>query len=480
MNKLAVLALLLLGTLASASAQSGVTSKRLNFAYTHGNPDYVDLSSLGGNVFTAGIDNQMVKARNLKSFAVNFRGWRLMDEYIVDPEFFWELDPIALKGKIRTVNYEKISKYPSLEKRYKAIKPVGVNYIVCVDLNSTDQDGDAAASSFRPHQVCFRAQSYQMFWGPSRSGRAASYPGALLGWKEGVSTASLAGRFLASDNSDVNRLKNIVSKFRSVAKYSGSPTNTWLDIRWPDGAIDKIYEDFEEYEKEGKDLEKEYKEAKEEPKTAKRLQPLAADDEMAEPFEDVPKSAKVFTENRLAGLITSNGKKIFTKTVPYPLSDAGTFFIVGIENKGLDPDQMHNRIQVLNAAGKAVKIDGHAEMLSIRRNPDGTYTAYIYNGAQIAYRTIKCYDMYFSSLARYEADYLTREGLSAIQERDRQPSKPAPAPTSVPGRNVVEVSIAGDPVNFEFYPVLEYRLDAKLKVVTKGQAYNKRATPRCL
>jgi hypothetical protein len=76
---------------------SGVTSKRLNFAYVHGNPDYVDLSSLGGNVFPAVVNEPMVKAKNLKSFAANFRGWRLLDEYIVDPEFFWELDPIALK-----------------------------------------------------------------------------------------------------------------------------------------------------------------------------------------------------------------------------------------------------------------------------------------------------------------------------------------------------------------------------------------------
>lgn len=375
MKKIASVFLILLGTAVSAAAQeSAISSKRLNFAYTHGSPDYVDLSSLGGNVFTAGIDNQMVKARNLKSFAVNFRGWRLMDEYIVDPEFFWELDPISLKGKIRTVNYEKISKYPSLEKRYKAIKPVGVNYIVCVDLNSTDQDGDAVAASFRPHQVCFRAQSYQMFWGPSRSGRAASYPGALLGWKEGISTASLASRFLASDNSDVNRLKNIVSKFRGVAKYSGSPTNTWLDIRWPDDAIDKIYDDFEEYEKKGKDLEKEYKEAKEEPKVAKRVQPLPADDEMAQPYEAVPKAAQYFSEAGVVGLKSKSGKTIFRSSEH---SEGGSF---GRESKffwfkikGRDKDRDKGVYHILNARGKKMEVGGYDVFTYVLSDGEGVF-----------------------------------------------------------------------------------------------------------
>ena len=238
MKKLVCLFLILLGTGLSVAAQdSGVTSKRLNFAYVHGNPDYVDLSSTGTKVFPAVVDNAMVKAKNLKSFAANFRGWRLLDEYIVDPEFFWELDPVALKGNVRTVNYEKISKYPSLAKRYKAIRPVGVNYIVCANLYSTVE---LAVATLATHQVCFRAQSYQMFWGASRSGRAASYPGALLGWKEGISTAPVATRFTAADTSDVNRLKALVSRFESVSAYSLRPANTWLDIRWPDEAIDQM------------------------------------------------------------------------------------------------------------------------------------------------------------------------------------------------------------------------------------------------
>lgn len=468
MKKLVSLFLILLGTGLSVAAQdSGVTSKRLNFAYVHGNPDYVDLSSLGPNVFQAGVNEPMVKAKNLKSFAANFRGWRLVDEYIVDPEFFWELDPVALKGNIRTVNYEKISKYPSLVKRYKAIRPVGVNYIVCVDLDSVAEESGAS----RVHQTCFRAQSYQMFWGASRSGRAASYPGALLGWKEGVSTASAATRFTTSDNSDVNRLKNIVSKFRSVAKYSGLATNTWLDIRWPDEAIDQIYEDFEEYEKKGKDLEKEYKEAKEEPKLAKRSQPLTADDEMAQPFEDTPKTAKPFGERTppyTVGLISPRGKKVFTSQEHgegSPLDEKGSLFMFGRRDRSRD-----NYINFINAAGKQVKIDGHLAAMSVERRSDGLLDVYVDNGGAEVFKTDKCY----SDLKSVMGEQL----FARLKSRDAEPLKPLP-----PG-NPNAVYFGFSEYHYVYKTVLHYVTDSKLKVVSKGQGYGvarteKRRPERC-
>ena len=413
MNKLAVLALLLLGTLASASAQSGVTSKRLNFAYTHGNPDYVDLSSLGGNVFAARIDNPTVKAKNLKSFAANFRGWRLMDEFIVDPEFFWELDPISLKGKIRTVNYEMISKYPSLEKRYRAIRPVGVNYIVCVNLYSTVE---LAVSTLATHQVCFRAQSYQMFWGVSRSGRAASYPGALLGWKEGISTAAVGTRFTSADNSDVERLKALVSRFSSISPSStGLLTNTWLDIRWPDDAIDKIYDDFEEYEKKGKDLEKDYKEAKEEPKVAKRAQPLSADDEMAKPFESLPKTAKTFSENGTVGLVTPKGRTVFSSDKHVwaaELDETGRFFEFHLPRG----KRYTEKREIFNASGKRLTFEGHTAFTWIEKRPDGAgYVLYVDVGGSENYETTNLLE-----LARFS---FSEEEFQQIRSWDQNPSR---------------------------------------------------------
>lgn len=481
MKKLFSLALLLIGTSALASAQlaEAVSSKRLNFAYTFGNPDYVDLSSVGPNVFAAAVDNQMVKARNLKSFAVNFRGWRLLDEFIVDPEFFWELDPIALKGKIRTVNYEKIAKYPSLAKRYKAIKPTGVNYVVCVDLNSTDQDGDVA-SSFRPHQVCFRAQSYQMFWGPSRSGRAASYPGALLGWKEGVSTASLASRFHASDSSDINRLKNIVSKFRSVSKYSGLATNTWLDIRWPDDAIDKIYEDFEEYEKEGKDLEKEYKEAKEEPKVAKRAQPLPADDEMAQPYESDVKTAVSFNENSGVGLKTPSGRTIFTSTeykYAYSLDKAGSFFEFTL--KSPSGDETQTAAHLIKASGRRMKVKTYDEFWDIVRNEDlqawdkfhpkkglvpaGSYSLLVDLPGGTTHTSRRCLSVgeviepeYLGQVKDYEARQLKE------REEKRRKEQEYEART---GKRVLSYGFGGDYYKFEYRQGLRIIVDSKFKVI---------------
>jgi hypothetical protein len=467
MLKFSLLVLIFAATGAPALSQlaEAVSSKRLNFAYTFGNPDYVDLSSVGANVFAAKVDNQMANARNLKSFAINYRGWRLLDEFIVDPEFFWELDPTALKGRSRTVSYEKIAKYPSLVKRYKAIKPVGVNYIVCVNLYSTVEFG---VSTLGTHQVCFRAQSYQMFWSPSRSGRAASYPGALLGWKEGISTAPVATRFTARDTSDVERLKSLVSRFERVSAYSSPGANTWLDIRWPDEAIDQIYEDFEEYEKEGKDLEKEYKEAKEEPKVAKRAQPLVADDEMAQPFEAVPKFANVFNENGKSGLITATGKKVYISPnnfVPEPLTNDGRFFKVsGAKAHG---SYMMN-YQVVNAAGRVVKIDGHPGFANIWRNGDGIITAYVDTGGPVAYKTVRCYSIW----SRLGDGYYTPEAFSAFQAKDRQPATPlaSQTSTSAPGRNVYEIS--ADSRHYHvFHRQLEYILDDKMKVKSKKEVF---------
>lgn len=395
MKKLFFLALLLIGTSAHTSAQlaEAVSSKRLNFAYTFGNPDYVDLSSVGPNIFAAGVDNQMVKARNLKSFAVNFRGWRLLDEFIVDPEFFWELDPIALKGKIRTVNYDKIAKYPSLAKRYKAIKPTGVNFVVCVNISWIAEFESIAAAKAASDDVCFRAQSYQMFWGASRSGRPATYPGALLGWYEGISLSGPNG-FNDTGKSQVPTMKQIVSKFSRVGPSSGktsvSKANTYLDIRWPDDAIDKIYDDFEEYEKEGKDLEKEYKEAKEEPKVAKRAQALTADDEMAQPFEDVPKTAKIVYEKAFIYLVTPKGKKVFSSDKHWgdALGGDGRFFELRLKDNSTNK----NSREIVNAAGKRLTVDGHSAFALIHKTEDGSgYTLYVDTGGPDVYRTQKCF-----------------------------------------------------------------------------------------
>lgn len=442
----------------AALAQPAVSSKRLNFAYTYGNPDYVDLSSVKPNVFPAGIDQPDVKARNLKSFAINFRGWRLLDEYIVDPEFFWELDPISLKGKIRTVNYDKISKYPSLAKRYKAIKPTGVNYIVCANLYSAVE---FTVSTLATHHVCFRAQSYQMFWGASRFGRAATYPGALLGWREGVSTAPIATRFTAADNSDVNRLKALVSRFSSISSSSttGFPTNTWLDIRWPDDAIDKIYDDFEEYEKEGKDLDKEYKEAKQEPKVAKRAQPLASDDEMAKPFEDLPKTAKPFLDRGAVvtvGLISPKGRKVFSSDLHnqgIPLEEKSSVFTFGLRDYNVS-----NRIHLVNAAGKKMKIDGHEAVMEIKKSSDGsTYTVFVDNGGPEVYRTVKCYE-------DGGGPYSTEE-FTALQSRDRTPLKPLP-----PG-NPNAVYFGFSQYHYVYKTVIRYIVDSKLRVLNRSQGY---------
>jgi hypothetical protein len=235
-------------------------------------------------------------------------------------------------------------------------------------------------------------------------------------------------------------------------------TNTWLDLRWPDEAIDQIYEDFEEYEKKGKDLEKEYKEAKEEPKVAKRAQPLAAGDEMAQPFEDVPKTAKTFydKDKDSVGLVTPKGKKVFTSDKHgggTALDEKGSIFTFGLRDYNLP-----NRIQLINAAGRTVKIDGHEAVMDIKKSADGlTYIVFVDNGGGEVYRTVKCYE---NGGGPY-----TSEEFTALQSRDRAPLKPLP-----PG-NPNAVYFGFSQYHYVYKTVIRYVVDSKFKTVSKAPGY---------
>lgn len=463
MHQIARATLLLLAALTPARAQSAVSSQRLNFAYTYGRPDYVDLSALGANVFPATVAEPMVNARNLKSFAINYRGWRLFDEYIVDPEFFWELDPVALKGRIRTVSFARISKYPSLVARYRAIRPTGVNFITCVDLDSSADDAGAPSVRWSVHQVCFRAQSYQMFWGASRSARAASYPGALLGWKEGVSMASLASRFTPTDDSDVARMRTIVSRFRRVARYSGLAVNTWLDIRWPDEAIDRIYDDFQEYERVGKDLERAYREARTEPAVAPRQQVLAAGDEMAQPFEDVPRVAQYFTADGMVGLKDPDGRTLF-RSSEYsdggPFGKSGKFFWFRL--KGRAREQNDKEVfHLLTARGRRMTVGGYDAFAAVGIN----YQANRIYPREVTWHTILQVDT--DEILRRPRfhhqtalQYYVLEGTTLVDAEARDREKAARGER---------------PYAYEWVRAIQLVLDDELRVTLKRDLYFERA-----
>jgi len=471
MIKIVLIPFFLVVTTAPAFAQlaDAVSSKRLNFAYTYGKVDYVDLGKVAPNVSVVYFGRiydpreRTRPMRNLDSFALNFRGWVLLDEYIVDPEFYWELNPSFLDGKTKRVEFVKISKYPSLVKRYKAIQPTSVNYIVCVELESTEDVLVQPSSTWLRKDVCFRALGYQMLWGGSRNGNDKTYPGALLGLTEGVSTDfNEIRRFTPQDITNIPATRNFLRHFRKVTPLIGRQ-NTWLDIKWPDDAIDQIAEDFEKYEKEGKDLEKEYKEAKEEPKTAKRVQPLAADDEMAKPFEEAVKTAQTFDEGGVVGLVSPKGRKTFSSSEHQrgsKLDDKGRFFLFGLKTV--------NGRQVINAAGRPIKIDGNTVLTGhIYRNDDGTYSYFVDNGGSEVYKSRKCYF--------YKSQPFTEEEFAEFKRRDAEPLRPLPPPKPGGGG----ISFTANPSDYHYFKTMKHiLLDENMRQIRTGTGYVSTRTER--
>ena len=469
-----LVAILFFSQIGFGQSQSVVAGKRLNIAYTQGTVDYVDLEKVNhkapAKVFGYYNDPRARSRpnRNMESFALNFRGWVLLDEYIIDPEFYWELDPRVLYGKTKTVDFSKIAKYPSLVKRYKAIRPYSVNYIVCAEIESTNDLQVKPTSVWFWQTICFRALGYQVLWGDSRNGRDRTYPQALLGWTEGVSTDfSIERRFTKSDATDVKAIRKFLKNYRNV-RMIYDRNNTWLDIRWPDDAIDKIAEDFEKYEKEGKDLEKEYKEAKEEPKTAKRVQPVAPDSELAQPFEPEAKTATVFNDKTSVGLVSPTGRKVFTSdkhSSARSLDKEGRFFEFllksnqGSFDENIVDGSIGNRVQIYNAAGKVLKVEGYDAVNRIFPKDDGTSNIYIDTGGSETYRTVRCYypedDLY----------HLSPDGFASLRADDQAPLPPLGASRGG------GLSLDFARYHFIYKNALRVVVDSNYKVISSGPAF---------
>jgi len=471
-----LIAILAFSQIGFGQSQSVVAGKRLNIAYTQGTVDYVDLEKVNhkapAKVFGYYNDPRARSRpnRNMESFALNFRGWVLLDEYIVDPEFYWELDPRYLHGKNKTVDFSKIAKYPSLVKRYKAIQPSSVNYIVCAEIESTNDVQVKAASVWSWQRICFRALGYQVLWGDSRNGKDKTYPQALLGWTEGVSTDFPTERgFTKRDLTDVKAIRNFLKNHRNV-RMVYDHNNTWLDIRWPDDAIDKIADDFEKYEKEDKDLEKEYKEAKEEPNTAKRVQPIIPDSELAQPFEPAAKTATVFYDKTSAelGLVSPTGRKVFTSnkhSSGKSLDKEGRYFEFQLRSNQDSFDEniiggsIGNRVQIYNAAGKVIKIEGYNAFNRIFPKDDGTSNIYIDTGGAETYRTVRCYypedDLY----------HLSPDGFASLRADDQAPLPPLGASRGG------GLSLGFSRYHFIYKNALRVVVDSNYKVLSSGPGF---------
>jgi hypothetical protein len=423
MRKVIIAVLGLMVSTAPAFAQLGdaVSSKRVAFAIQMGDPNYVDLQGVAPNVYSAAFQRfydprELSRPmRNLNSFVAVFRGWFLLDDYVVDPEFFWELNPSYLDGKTKRVEFSRIAKYPSLVKRYQAIQPTSVNFIVCANIESTRDTSVKPTSRWEESVVCFRALGYQMSWGASRNGTAKTFPGSLPQLREGVSSYRYPDWFTDKDPTDQKLMRNFLRYFRKLPLHQPSP-NVWLDIKWPDEAIDKIVEDFNRYEKEQQDLDKVYKA---EPETTIHTQPLALGDEMSKPFEAPVTTAAIFSEGGLYGLKAPNGRKVFSTAdhhSPTALGNDGKFFSF-TRKAAVDG----NRLQIFNAAGKVVKFGEYSSVNAVSPRTDGTFIIYIDVGGEDVYRTVRCYTTNGNSAEWYR---LSLPEFDEMRANDIQPLPP--------------------------------------------------------
>ena len=322
--------------------------------FEYGKADYLDLS--GKTVLPISFTNPG-QDKNLESFVVGYKAWNLIGDYVYNPSFYYEINRTMLAGKSRRVFFKTISKYPDLVRRYNAIRPSSVNFVVRATLRTTD--GKATTAHFK---VSDNALAYF----ESRSAKNLQSPisPASGKWKYAFSTY---GDFTDKDASDENELKQILKNLREVQPVGPNMVGIDLDIKWADDAIDEIGKLYDQYEKESKKIDDELKAVKNADKLVKPVAAYNKDDEMSAPFEEEAKSAEVFKDGETVGL-RAKGKIVFSSsqhTTAEPINSEKNLFKFR-SRKG----DWH----LYNAKGKRLSVDGNSNFRLIEAgNRTGTY-----------------------------------------------------------------------------------------------------------
>ena len=355
---------LMIGMLSLCVAAQTDYPRQVNIAFTYGvpGPDYVAPEKEGAQIYEARIPHYTY-AKNFKSFAIQYKCWSLMGDFALKPEFYWELDPILLKGKTREVSFHRISKYPSLVKRYNAIRPSSVNFLIYVEFDWVDPlKGIKTGPKWTTKRIGFKVKDINLGYQGSRSAKNITTPTTLLHWKDGVTTEVSTVAFTPRDRTDEEKVKNILKEYTKYYSALDSGPNVFIDVKWPEEVIDQIAIDYDKYEKEGKDLDKQYDDLKQTPRVLKKIDPNA---DMSMPFEDVPKTAEPFKRGNVVGL-RSKGKTVFESKEHYPpekLDKAGSYFAFPLKNA----TEFERKFHIIDAAGKMVDVGGHRRFFLVSK-----------------------------------------------------------------------------------------------------------------
>lgn len=363
-----------------------------------GNVDYLDLS----NKKVLPVDT---KSPNLKSFVIGYKAWNLIGDFVYNPSFYYEINQTVLTGKSQKVYFDKISKYPDLAKRYQAMRPSSVNFVITADLATADG---------KVKTVNFKVPNNDLNYFESRSAKNLQSPVSPSNgqWKSVFSTMWYADDpeiFTDKDHSDEKELKGLLKNFSSLSSCNScrGAVKVRLDIKWADDAIDEIGRLYDQYEKEGKKIDDELKAVKEADKLVKPVAVYNKDDEMSAPFEEEAKSAEVFKNGETVGL-RAKGKVVF-ESANY--SDAEPF--KGLNNLFIFKEKWDYHIY--NAKGQRLSVDGHSSFYRISEGErTGTYKLFIVQDENF-YNTV---DIYWGNPSG-DKGYLTQREFDNFVAKDK-------------------------------------------------------------
>jgi len=314
---------------------------------------------------------------NFSSFAVRVRLWSLMGDPVLFPSFQFSLNKNGLSGNSHYVNYQDISKYPDLVKRYNSIRPTSVNMVIGLGLNKEDRFDPGAYAFVNITNNDFTIPGSEKSvsvnsptsksWGETMilENRDETryyddnieYPKQYLPFEKGNSQEEYYLNILSSAEivSDKAYVK-LSGGTGSVRKNGPDASNFFFDIKWPTEEIDAIYELFKEYENGN---QKPPSEVVEELLSNKEVMQYNKTDEWSEPFEDELSDVESFCDggNRVTGL--KNEKRIILNLKTYggciiKLNNYNLFYY-----KDSDIDNF-NKVSVFNNRGFKVQVDGQS------------------------------------------------------------------------------------------------------------------------
>lgn len=432
---------------ANLSAQS--EPKIIDVVFVHGNPDYVNLA--GKKTEPAKFSS--FQSRNLQSFAIGYKAWGLMGELVYNPSFVYEIDSQKLIGKSRTVEFYKIQKYPDLAKRYKALRPTSVSFTITLELwyseisALTKEKTGKRISKF----VHFKVNDNDLAYSNSRSSYNQMSPTSPMKWKQAMSMdIKTSTRFTETDTSNDKDLQELLKNFEFV---SSPQDNLQLDIKWDENAIDKIAEDYDRYEKEGKKIADEKKELN----TTSTVKKVDNNSDMSLPVDESPKTAESFDDKDRVGL-KANGKIVFESTIHWSadkLGSLGDLYSFKIKKA----PRFSNYIEVINATGKKLSVNGYSRFYAVEKlaNSDA-YLVTVVTGEEV----------FTSNKIYYEVPYI----FSATEFDSYKKYDQSPPPLSKSGSGN-SVSIGFKHYHQVYSSATTFTVDSKFRLISSETSFCK-------